>query len=358
LRESLAAHRSGDSAAAMQLALTAYLEGFELIEASLDAVDADLRTRIERELMAYRGQLASGAPAEDVERQLGGAIDLLKLAEQKLGSDRLDAGALFGSSLLILLREGLEAILVLAAIIAFLVKSGRRDAMPWVHFGWVTALVAGAATWLVATYLVSISGANREMTEAVSALCAAGMLLYIGVWLHSKANARAWQRFLHEQVGGALGRKTLWALASVSFLAVYRELFEIVLFYQALWAQAGGVGGAPLVAGMGTAAAMLALVAWGVFRYGLRLPIDRFFKATAVMLAVLAVIFLGQGIAALQEAGAVGASSIAFFRVPELGIFPTAQTIAAQAAGVAIVLGSFGWAGRQRMVSVDDTDGR
>jgi len=138
--------------------------------------------------------------------------------------------------------------------------------MPWVHFGWVTALVAGAATWFVATYIVSISGASREMTEAVSALCAAVMLLYIGVWLHSKANARAWQRFLHEQVGGALGRKTLWALASVSFLAVYRELFEIVLFYQALWAQAGDVGGAPLVAGVGTAAAMLALIGWGVFR--------------------------------------------------------------------------------------------
>ena len=253
--------------------------------------------------------LASGASAEDAERQVAGTIDLLQLAEQKLGSDRLDAGALFGSSLLILLREGLEAILVLAAIIAFLVKSGRRDAMPWVHFGWVIALVAGAATWFVATYVVSISGASREMTEAVSALCAAVMLLYIGVWLHSKANARAWQRFLHEQVGGALGRKTLWALASVSFLAVYRELFEIVLFYQALWAQAGDVGGAPLLAGVGTAVAMLALVGWGVFRYGLRLPIDRFFKATAVMLAVLAVVFLGQGVAALQEAGAVGATA-------------------------------------------------
>lgn len=358
LRKSVAAHRSGDSAAAMQLALTAYLEGFELVEASLDGVDAELRTQVEREMMAYRGLLASGASAEDAERQAAGTIDLLQLAERKLGSDHLDAGALFGSSLLILLREGLEAILVLAAIIAFLVKSGRRDAMPWVHFGWVIALVAGAATWFVATYVVSISGASREMTEAVSALCAAVMLLYIGVWLHSKANARAWHAFLHAQVGGALGRKTLWALASVSFLAVYRELFEIVLFYQALWAQAGDAGGAPLLAGVGTATAMLALVGWGVFRYGLRLPIDRFFKATAVMLAVLAVIFLGQGVAALQEAGAMGVSSIAFFRVPELGIFPTAQTIAAQAAGVAIVLGSFVWAGRQRMESVESTDGR
>ena len=353
LRESLAAYRSGDAAGAQQLALTAYLEGFELTEASLDGVDAPLRGRIERELMAYRSQLSSGAAAEDAERQIAATVDLLSLAQQKLSSGRLDAGALFGTSLLILLREGLEAILVLAAIIAFLVKSGRRDAMPWVHLGWATALVAGVATWFAAAYVVSISGASREMTEAVSALCAAGMLMYIGVWLHSKANSRAWQQFLNEQVGGALGRKTLWALASVSFLAVYREFFEIVLFYQALWAQAGIAGATPLVAGMGAAVALLALAGWGVFRYGLRLPVDRFFSATAILLAVLAVIFLGQGVAALQEAGAVGVRSIGFVRVPELGLFPTAQTLAAQAFGALVVAGCFVWASRQQAVAAE-----
>jgi len=178
------------------------------------------------------------------------------------------------------------------------------------------------------------------------------------VWLHSKANSRAWQHFLNEQVGGALGRKTLWALASVSFLAVYREFFEIVLFYQALWAQAGIAGITPLVAGMGAAVALLALSGWGVFRYGLRLPVDRFFSATAVLLAVLAVIFLGQGVAALQEAGAVGVRSIAFVRVPELGLFPTAQTLAAQAAGALVVAGCFVWASRQQAEAAEKLDRR
>lgn len=358
LRESLDAYRSGNTVVAQQLALTAYLEGFELIEASLDSVDAPLRTQIERELMDYRSQLASSASVDAVERQLDGTMDLLKTAEQTLESNHLGAGALFTASLLILLREGLEAILVLAAIIAFLVKSGRRDALSWVHLGWVTALIAGAATWFAATYVISISGASREMTEAVSALCAAAVLLYVGIWLHSKANARSWQEFLREQVGGALGRRTLWALASVSFLAVYRELFEIVLFYEALWAQAGDVGAGPLLAGVGVAAAMLALIGWGVFRYGLRLPIDRFFTATAAVLAVLAVIFLGQGVSALQEAGAIGVNRIAFIRVPGLGIFPTVQTLAAQAAGVLVIVGSFAWASRNRLTSAEQVGGR
>lgn len=358
LRDSLAAYRSGDAAEAQQLALTAYLEGFELTEASLDGIDAPLRGRIERELMTYRSQISSGAPIEQAEQQIAGAVDLLTLAQQKLSSSSVDAGALFGTSLLILLREGLEAILVLAAIIAFLVKSGRRDAMPWVHLGWASAIVAGVATWFAAAYVVSISGASREMTEAVSALCAAAMLIYIGVWLHSKANSRAWQQFLSEQVGGALGRKTLWALASVSFLAVYREFFEIVLFYQALWAQAGIAGTTPLVAGMAAAVGLLALAGWGVFRYGLRLPVDRFFSATSILLAVLAVIFLGQGVAALQEAGAVGVRSIAFIRVPELGVFPTAQTLAAQVVGAIVVAGCFAWAGRHSAVAAEKIDRR
>ncbi|MBM4336737.1 MAG: c-type cytochrome [Deltaproteobacteria bacterium] len=358
LRESLLASRGGDSATAQRLALTAYLEGFELIEASLDAVDSDLRTRIEAEMMTYRTKLGSGEPAEDVERQLGAIVALLEHAQTRLEGDSLGAGALFTSSLLILFREGLEAILVLAAIIAFLVKSERRDSLPWVHLGWGLALVAGAATWFVATYVVAISGASREMTEAVSALLAAGVLLYVGVWLHSNANSRAWQSFLRDRVGGALNRRTLWALASVSFLAVYRELFEIVLFYQALWAQAGDAGGGPLLAGMGSAVGLLALVGWGVFRYGLRLPIGQFFKVTSVVLAALAVIFVGQGVSALQEAGAVGVNAVAFVRVPALGIFPTAQTLAAQVAAALLVAGSFVWAGRHRIASAESADAR
>jgi high-affinity iron transporter len=355
LRESQRAQRSGDPAGANQLALTAYLEGFELAEASLDAVDGPLRTQIEREMMAYRTLLVPGTSTEAVERQLDTVTGLLQQAGERLEKSRIGPGAAFTSSLLILLREGLEAILVLAAIIAFLVKSGRRDALPWVHVGWVAALVAGAATWFVATYVVAISGASREMTEAVSALGAAAVLVYVGVWLHSNASGQAWQSFVQARVGSALGRRTLWALAAVSFLAVYRELFEIVLFYQALWARGGTASGAPLLAGMSVAVLALALIGGAIFRYGLRLPIARFFTLTAIALAVLAVIFVGQGVAALQEAGAVGVQLVSFIRLPALGIFPTAQTLAAQLAVSLLLLAGFFWVGRNRPVSLRPT---
>ncbi|HEX9810469.1 MAG TPA: cytochrome c/FTR1 family iron permease [Burkholderiales bacterium] len=341
LRESFVAYTQADKRRARQLSIIAYLEGFELVEASLDNVDAGLRDEIEREMIAHRNLLDAGAPTEAVLARMNRVIDLLGTAQAKLDGEALSPGATFAASLLILLREGLEAILVLAAIVTFLVKSGRRDALPWVHIGWIAALALGAATWFAATYVIDISGANRELTEGITALAAAAMLLYVGLWLHRKSSARAWTRYISQQVGAALEKRTLWAMAAVAFLAVYRELFEIVLFYQTLWAQTGGNANASLFGGIGVAAALLAALGWVILRYGVRLPIGRFFAVTAILLAMLAVVFTGEGVAALQETGIVGADPVAFIRVPVLGIFPTVQTLTAQLGVLMVVVGGF-----------------
>jgi high-affinity iron transporter len=346
LREAVAAYANGDRATAQKLAITAYLEGFELAEASLRNVDAALVVDTEREMMALRALIQRGAPTGDVQQQLEKTAALLARAQDRLAGEGLSAGATFLSSLLILLREGLEAILVLAAIFAFLVKAGRRDALPYAHAGWAAALVLGAVTWAAATYAVSLSGANREITEGLTALIAAAMLIYVGFWLHSKAYAHAWERFIRDQVGAALGKRTLWAIAAVSFLAVYRELFEIVLFYQALWIQAGDAGRGALLSGIGVAAVLLAAIGWTIFKYSVRLPIGPFFAAMSVLLALLAVVFAGNGVAALQEAGVIAADPVAFVSLPALGLHPTLQTIVAQVCVLAVIAVSFWLASR------------
>jgi high-affinity iron transporter len=239
---------------------------------------------------------------------------------------------------LILLREGLEAILVLAAIIAFVRKTGRREAMPWIHAGWAGAVALGVVTWFVAERVITISGANRELTEGITALLAAAMLLYVGYWLHSKSYAQAWQHFIRDQVNTALGKGTVWALAGVSFLAVYREAFEIVLFYQALWLQAGESGRQSVLGGIAVAAVLLALLAWAILKYSVRLPIGPFFAITAGLLALLAVVFAGHGVAALQEAGVLDASPVGMVAIPMLGVHPTLQGLGTQAAALALVL--------------------
>ena len=349
LQQALAAYGRGDAAQARQLAITAYLEGFELVEASLDNVDPGLRAEVEREMMALRSAIDAGAPQAFVTAQAGRIESMLHRAEEKLAGDGLSGQAAFASALLILLREGLEAILVLAAIIAFVRKTGRRDALPYVHAGWLGALALGLATWFAASQLVEITGANRELTEGVSALLASAMLLYVGYWLHRRSSARAWQSFLRGQVTAALEKRTLWAMAGVSFLAVYRELFEVVLFYQSLWAQAGPAGQPPVLAGIAAAAALLALLAWGILRYSVRLPIGPFFAFTSGLLLLMAVVFVGNGIAALQEAGVLRSTPVDFVSLPLLGIHPSAQGLLAQcsvaAAVFALMLASRGRAG-------------
>ena len=336
LAGSVAAYRAGDRAGAQRLAVQAYLEGFELVEASLQQVDTELVRATEREMMTLRTLMRDGAPAAEVAGQAARVERLLAQAREALADGNLSRPAIFASALLILLREGLEALLVVAAIIAFLVKAGRRDALPLVHAGWASAIALGLFTWVAAAALVEISGATREVTEGVTALLASAMLVYVGYWLHTRAPAGAWQRFVRAQVGAALAKGTLGTMALVAFLAVYREMFETALFYEALWIQAGEAGREAFFGGVLTAVALLAVIAWAIFRYGVRLPLGPFFTATALLLCALAVVLAGKGVAALQEAGVIPADPIAFIRVPALGIFPTAQTLVAQA----LVLGA------------------
>jgi high-affinity iron transporter len=190
----------------------------------------------------------------------------------------------------------------------------------------------------VAERVITISGANRELTEGITSLVAAAMLLYVGYWLHSKSYAQAWQHFIHDQVSAALGKGTVWAMAGVSFLAVYREAFEIVLFYQALWLQAGESGRQSVLGGIAVAAVLLALLAWAILKYSVRLPIGPFFAITGWLLALLAVVFAGHGVAALQEAGVLDASPVGFVTIPMLGVHPTLQGLSTQVAALALVL--------------------
>jgi high-affinity iron transporter len=343
LNESLAAYRAGDAAKAQQLAVTAYLEGFELVEASLDTVDRDLRPQVETQMILYRNLLRTGAPVAEVEEKAERIRVLLDETAEKLEGHGLTPITAALSAFFIIVREGLEALLVVAAIVAFLTKAGRREALPFIHLGWIGALALGGVTWFAASYVISISGAGRELTEGITALLAAAILVYVGFWLHSKAYANRWRGFINTHLKGALAKGTLWALAGVSFLAVYREAFETVLFYQALWQQAGPDARGAVIIGFVLGAITLGAVGWLIFQLGMRLPIGPFFAVSSWLLALLAVVFVGHGLKALQEAGTVAATPIGSFTVQPLGIYPTTQTLTAQAVLLTILVVGFSY---------------
>ena len=329
LAESVELYRRGSNDAAFQAALSAYLDGFELAEAGLRLVDEDLMRRIESSMIEYRNALKAGAPHAQVESMARALDDALRTAHGRLNEGGLSAWASFLASFVILLREGLEAVLVVVALAAFLRRSGQTHAMPYLHAGWIVALVLGAITWFVATRVIESSGASRELTEGVAALVAAAMLVYVGYWLHDKSHAQAWQGFV---MNGAksVGTGAAWGLAFMAFLAVYREVFETVLFYETLWAQAPDQSGA-IVAGLAAGLAALGALTWAMLRFSIRLPLGLFFGASGILLAVLAVVLAGNGIAALQEAGVIPITPVAFVTVGWLGIHPNVQALGAQA---------------------------
>ena len=344
LQEGVDAYAAGDAGLARDKLLSAYLDGVEPIEPLLGTRDGQLLLDVEAAMAGVRAAIADGKDIAGVSAQAAAANALLDRAERVLADDdKAGATTAFVGALTILLREGLEALLIVIAMVAFLRKAGRTEAMPYVHGGWIGALLAGAATWMAATWLVEISGASREITEGFAALFAAAVLVSVGIWMHGKSQADAWQRYIREKLSHALSKGSAWFLFLLAFVVVYREAFETVLFYAALWSQGHH---ASIMAGAATAAAALAVLAWVMLRYSRRLPFGTFFGISAALVAVLAVVLAGKGVAALQEAGWLPMSLVDAPRIDLLGIHPTLQGIGLQLAVVAVLVAGFAWNAR------------
>ncbi|HET6535359.1 MAG TPA: FTR1 family protein, partial [Sphingomicrobium sp.] len=246
LNEALAAYRAGKHDQAKSLALSAYLDGFEPVEPMLSARNPDLLARVERQMGELRGAIAASDSPDEISGRVSNIQALIDEAETSLGSDQTSNVSAFVGALTILVREGLEALLIVVAMLAFLNKAERPELTRPVHIGWTSALAAGALTWWVATSLISISGASRELTEGFGSIIAALVLIFVGVWMHGKAQAGQWQRYIREKLHNALAKDSAWFLFSLAFIAVYREVFETILFFTAMAAE-GSVGS--LIAG-------------------------------------------------------------------------------------------------------------
>lgn len=346
LGQSLARYEGGDRKAAQELALAAYLDGFEPVEPSLTARDAALMTRVESAMGALRATISRGAPPAEVRAQINRIYALLDAAERALAPAEASPASSFAGAFTILLREGLEALLIVVAMVAFLRKAERRDVLPYVHGGWVSALLAGGLTWAAATYLISISGASRELTEGFGSLLSAAVLISVGVWMHGKGQADAWQTYIKEKLAAALSKQSAWFLFLLAFVVVYREVFETILFYAAMWSQGAR---AAIVAGAGAAVTALGVIAWALLSYSKRLPISQFFTYSSMLISGLAVVLAGKGVAALQEAGLIDIQPLAAApRLELLGVFPTIEGVLVQLATLLMIWLGFRLSGRRR----------
>jgi high-affinity iron transporter len=328
LDESLAAARAGRTAEAGDRAFDAYI-AFEPLETPARAKNPGLVANLERQFADFKGAVKSS----DVRRaeQARDAITtglptILDLTRRTTGP----FGA-FLQSFLIILREGFEAILVIGAVVAFLLKTGHRERLRSIWVGVAAALVASAATAVVLATVFAAMPASREVLEGATMLIAVAVLFSVSYWLISKVEAAKWQQFIRAKVNAALEHGGGTALAFVAFLAVYREGAETALFYQALFNEGAG-NGLPIALGLVVGFGALAIVFTLFYRFGVRIPLRPFFATTSVLLYYMAFVFMGKGIRELQEGNLMTITIIPGFpHVEALGLFPSVETLLGQA---------------------------
>lgn len=335
----------GDGAAASAKAFDAYMT-FEQIERSVRAKNVGLADALETAFATLRTRAAGGATAAelgDLRADLGARLEN---AERVVG-DKLSPVNLFFQSFVLLVREGLEAILIVGALLTFLAKTGASHRRRDIHIGVGAAVGASLLTAVVLETVFEVAPARREALEGLTMVLATGVLFYVSYWLLSKMEVVKWNHFVKSKVQEAVTSGSSLALASAAFLAVYREGFETVLFYKALFVS-GGAGATvmPVVGGMLAGGAVLVVVYVAINRFGVRLPLKPFFAVTSAFLYYMAFVFAGKGIAELQEGGFVSTTIVTSapgLRVPALGIYPTVESLAAQALLLVLFVAALLW---------------
>jgi high-affinity iron transporter len=327
LDQSLTAARNGRSSEASDRAFDAYL-AFEPIETPARARNPGVVATMEKHFADFKGAIrgndlgAADRARDAIEANMPRVVELTRPPGS--GSEA------FLQSFLIILREGFEAILVIGAVVAFLLKTGHRERLRSIWLGIALALAGSALTAIVLRTVLKALPATQEIIEGGTLLVAVVVLFSVSYWLISRVEAAKWQAFIRDKVNTALEHGGGRALAFVAFLAVYREGAETALFYQALFNEGANVA-LPITLGI-----LLGFIALGIiftlfYRFGVRIPLRPFFSVTSVLLYYMAFVFMGKGIRELQEGDVVPISAIRGLPTIEaLGFYPTWQTVLAQ----------------------------
>lgn len=339
---------ANDTAGAEADLYDAYLGGYERLEKPLRIRHGDHVTATEAAFVALREKARTAdapgfaAASAELDRRLAEAGDLLAAQAAPPHSEELaDAGSFF-SSFIIIVREGFEAFLIIGAILTLLTKQGQPERKKYVHFGWISAAIAGLLSYVVFTHAVTLTGATRETIEAVCTGLAAVVLFYVSFWLLNQAERGRWEGFLKSQAKSLTANQSkTGALYLLAFIAVYREAAETVLFYAALGASSPST--TTVVAGFVTGVVVLSVVCAAIMRFGVRLPMRKFFLSTSTLMILISIVLVGKSVKELVEAGYVKPTLLPWMpTVDALGIYHYGESVAAQAFAV-VFAGGLVW---------------
>jgi high-affinity iron transporter len=336
-------YRAGDTAnakAAVDYAYYGFYEKVGFEKAVMAYVSGARASQVEYQFSAIKKAMTNGAGVEEVRETINALSQYLLEDAGQLDGKSENAVAVFLGSLFIILRDGFEAILIVSAIIAYLIKSGNKKKTKAVYIG---SLIALAASVVMAFAFNALAGAteNRELVEGITVLFAVAVLFYVSNWMMGKAEATAWTGYIEGKVQSSVAKGSLFSLAFAAFLAVFREGAELILFYWALLVDTQTYI-SMVWAGLGVGCVVLVVIYILIRFMSIRLPLKPFFMGTSVVLSIMAVSFIGTGVKNLQTANVVGVtpiSGIASFDL--LGIYPTVETLIPQGVLFAVLVVTF-----------------
>ena len=321
--------------------LSAYLDGFESLEKKLKILDSSLMQNLEKGFMSLR-ELASHEKINKKEFTTKLATlesDLQKasvLLSPKSSAVKKSPFSDLVASALIILREGLEAFLIIIALLSLVKNLGLPSARKWIHSAWISAIILGFVTFLLIEKVFTLSGANRELLEAFFTILAVIMLFYTGFWLLSQSQKK-WTSFITGKSKSELSQGNLWTFFSLAFVAVYREAAETVLFYQALLSTSHN----PFMTSCGfvLGVSCLVILCFWIYHYNVRIPLRKFFRMTSFLMFVLSFILIGKASYELIEANYIRQTSLRFIPTLDfLGIYPFVETLVPQALLLALTI--------------------
>ena len=369
--EAAAAGKGDEGATLVNNAYYQYYEKLGFEKNVMNAISGDRVSQVEYQFKMTRKTMRDGGS----DREIKQLVDDLKSWLVK-DAAILDGGASgnvngftklvtssAGQAFLILIREGLEALLVVAAVIAYLVKSGNKRFAKWIYLGMVAGLAGSGLVAVLFTFLFGGSGPIQEISEGVCALIATLMLLWTSNWMLNKSSVEAWNNYIRNKTeaavagaqskvesGQGLGLGMIASLAMLSFLAVFREGAETVIFYESIYSMSQDAHG--MWVG-GLAAAAVLIVIFLILRFtSVKIPIGPFFLVTSIVMAALVVIFAGGGIHALIEGDLIEGTYLSSVPTNDwIGLYPYVETITAQviAAIAVVVLFVVGFIKKHRM---------
>lgn len=319
-----------------------YLDIFEAsgMESKIGAMDSDLKMKIEAQFTKGVALLKANAPKEDLQENFATLNSLIEKSLDFIQDSSV--WFLFISALSIILREGLEAMLIIVAIVAYLIQSGNKERVNIVYSALGIGVFLSFVTAFAVYYLFrEYAGQFRELLEGVTMLVAVALLLYVGFWLLSKAYK--WNEFIRQNAKDAIAKGSYYALWWSVFLAVYREGAETVLFYQALlFDSKTSLDFSAVFGGLALGSVILIVLYFLIKKGAVKIPIKLFFQATSAIIFLMCFSFTGKGIGELIEGKVITPTLLPyqFDAISMLGIFPYYESLIPQILiAVAIICG-------------------